>query len=89
MWNVDIHAIKYFVGKRLPFAYFPSFYIKGSRSTSSSTQEYYNPKRKGSPLIEICQPKKFISLAEAVCRFQTSTPDRFHSRAKTGKELFM
>jgi hypothetical protein len=65
------------------------FYVKGPRSANSSLQEYRNFKRKGSPLIEICQPTKFISLAEAVCRFQTNTPDRFHSRPKTGKKLFV
>jgi len=28
---------------------------------------------------------KFISMAEAIRQFQTNTPDRFHSKPKTGK----
>jgi hypothetical protein len=32
---------------------------------------------------------KFISMAEAIRKFQTNTPDRFHSKPKTGKELSM
>ena len=73
-------------GKKTTLWIFFFFYVKGLRSANSSIQEYCNFKRKGSPLIENCQPTKFISLAEAVCRFQTNTPDRFHSRPKTGKK---
>ncbi|XP_021935026.1 targeting protein for Xklp2 homolog [Zootermopsis nevadensis] len=40
-------------------------------------------KRKGSPMTQNCQPAKFISMAEAVCRFQTDTPNRFHSKPRT------
>ncbi|GFG36164.1 hypothetical protein Cfor_00307, partial [Coptotermes formosanus] len=61
----------------------------GPRLTSSSTQEYCNSKRKGSPLIENCQPRKIISLAEAVCtpdQFETSTPDHFPSRPKIDQQ---
>jgi len=28
---------------------------------------------------------KFISMAEAIRQFQANTPDRFHSKPKTGK----
>ena len=80
---------KYFVEKKTTLWIFFFFYVKVPRSANSSIQEYCNFKRKGSPLIENCQPTKFISLAEAVCRFQTNTPDRFHSRSKMGKKLFM
>jgi len=82
-------TMKYFVGKKTTLQIFFFFCVKGPRSANSSIQEYCNFKRKGSPLIENCQPTKFISLAEAVCRFQTNTPHRFHSRPKTGKKLFL
>ena len=86
LWNVYIWAM--IVGKKTTLRKFFFLCVKGLRSANSSIQEYYNFKRKGSPVLETCQPTKFISLAEAVCRFQTNTPDRFHSRPKTGKKFF-
>jgi hypothetical protein len=50
---------------------------------------YVKVKREGSPMTENCQPKKYISMAEAVCRFQKNTPDRFHSKPRTGKKNFI
>jgi hypothetical protein len=51
-------------GKETTFGYFPSFYMKGPRLTNLSNHECRNSKRKGSPLIENCHSRKFISLAE-------------------------
>ncbi|PNF25470.1 hypothetical protein B7P43_G06000 [Cryptotermes secundus] len=48
-------------------------------------REYYHLKRKGSPMAENNQERKFISMAEAINRFQTTTPDRFHSKPITSK----
>jgi hypothetical protein len=59
---------------------------KGPRTPNSSIKEYCNFKWKGSPLVENCQPRKFISLAEAVYRFQTDTPDCCHSRPKQDRK---
>jgi hypothetical protein len=60
--------------------------VKGPRSANSSIQEYCNFKRKGSTVNENCRPSKFISLAQAVSRFQANIPDRFHSRPKTDNQ---
>jgi hypothetical protein len=59
--------------------------IVGPRSASSTIQGYCKCKRKGSPVIENCQPTKFISLDKAVFCFQRNIPYRFHPRPRTDK----
>jgi len=68
------------VGKKLHFGYFPYFWNKGPKEHCQFLR------RKSSPLNENCQPRKFISLAEAVYHFPRCIPCRFHSRLRRGKK---
>jgi len=68
------------MGKKLPFGYFPSFCVKGPKEHCQLLR------RKRSPLNENWQPRKFISLAEAVCHFPRCIPGSFYSMLKRSKE---